>query len=96
MNVTLCLILIVIVSCLVLYVLAKFCRYLQDENTRLELELSKQKHANEEYCQYIKQISSITKTKDKVAEKIREAKNDEEILDIIAGLVSNNNDLVRK
>lgn len=66
------------------------------EIKRLTEELEAQKKVSEELLTYTKEISKITGDKDKVADQINEAKNDEEVLAIIAGLVRTNNDRVHK
>lgn len=66
------------------------------EIKRLEGELEGQKKINQELLQYTKEISKIYSDKEDVAQQIQEAKNDEEVMAIIAGLVHTNNDRVRK
>ena len=65
------------------------------EIKRLTEELEAQKKVSEELCRYAKEIANINGDKDTVAQKIKEAENDEEVLAIIAGLVRTNNDRVR-
>ena len=96
MSVTLILIIALIVALAVIIFVAKMCRSLQEEKTRLEMELSKQKNISEELKRYTEELVKINGDKDKVADKIREAQSDEEVLDIIAGLVHANNNRVRK
>ena len=67
----------------------------KNEIKRLTAELEAQKRVSEELCQYAKEIAKINGDKDSVAQKIKEAKNDEEVLAVIAGLVSTNNNRVR-
>lgn len=67
-----------------------------NEIKRLTAELEAQKRINEELLNYTKEIAKINGDKDDVAEKIKEAENDEEVLSIIAGLVNTNNNRVRK
>lgn len=66
------------------------------EIKRLTAQLEGQKRINEELLQYTKQITKINGDKEEVAQQIQEAKNDEEVLAIIAGLVRTNNDKLRK
>lgn len=61
----------------------------------LQAELRAQEKISQELQQYIKEIAKIDSDKEDVAQKIQEAKNDEEVLAIIAGLVSANNNRVR-
>ena len=95
MSVTLVLILALAVALLVIILVAKMCRNLQEEKTRLEVELLKQKNTAQQLRLYAEELVKITGDKEKVADQIKEAKSDEEILDIIAGLVHANNDRVR-
>jgi flagellar biosynthesis/type III secretory pathway M-ring protein FliF/YscJ len=95
MSVTLVLILALAVALLVIILVAKMCRNLQEEKTRLEVELSKQKNTAQQLRLYAEELVKITDDKEKVADQIKEAKSDEEILAIIAGLVHANNDRVR-
>ena len=66
------------------------------EIKRLEAELDGQKKVNQELLQYTKEIAKINSDKEEVAQQIQEAENEEELLAIIAGLVRDNNDRVRK
>ena len=66
------------------------------EVNRLTTALNSQKKICEELSHYAQEIVKINGDKDNVAQKIEEAKNDEEVLSVIAGLVSANNDRVRK
>lgn len=66
------------------------------EIKRLTAELEAQKKISQELLQYTKEITKINGDKEEVAQQIQEAKNDEEVLAIIAGLVNSNNDRVRK
>ena len=68
----------------------------RNEIKRLTAELEAQKRINEELLNYTKEIAKINGDKDNVAEQIKEAENDEEVMAIIAGLVRTNNDRVRK
>ena len=61
----------------------------------LQTELEAQEKISQELQQYIKEIAKIDSDKEDVAQQIQEAKNDEEVLAIIAGLVSTNNNRVR-
>ncbi len=66
------------------------------EIKRLEAELDGQKKINQELLQYTKEIAKINSDKEDVAQQIQEAENEEELMAIIAGLVHDNNDRVRK
>ena len=78
------------------YAAIKSSRKKDQEIKRLEAELDGQKKVNQELLQYTKEIAKINSDKEEVAQKIQEAENDEEVMAIIAGLVSDNNDRVRK
>ena len=66
------------------------------EIQRLTDALNAQKKVSEELCFYVEEIARKNSDKDKVSEQIKEAKNDEEVLAIVAGLVNANNNRVRK
>ena len=78
------------------YVAIKTLQKKTQEINRLQTELRAQEKISQELQQYIKEIAKINSDKEDVAQQIQEAKNDEEVLAIIAGLVSTNNDRVRK
>ena len=80
----------------VVYVAIKTLQKKTQEINRLQTELEAQEKISQELQQYIKEIAKINSDKEDVAQQIQEAKNDEEVLAIIAGLVSTNNDRVRK
>lgn len=80
----------------VAYVAIKGLKKANAEVKRLTAELDGQKKICQELLQYTKEIAKIDSDKEDVAQQIQEAKNDEEVLAIIAGLVSTNNDRVRK
>ena len=90
--------------CFALFLMLAFAVYaaiktLQEktkEINRLQTELRAQKKISQELQQYIKEIAKINSDKEDVAQQIQEAKNDEELLAIIAGLVRDNNDRVCK
>lgn len=89
--------------CAALFIMLAFAVYaaiktLQKKNqeiNRLQTELRAQEKISQELQQYIKEIAKINSDKEDVAQQIQEAKNDEEVLAIIAGLVSANNNRVR-
>ena len=80
----------------VVYVTIKNRKAQNNEIKRLTAELESQKKVSQELQQYIKEIAKINSDKEDVAQQIQGAKNDEEVLAIIAGLVKSNNDRVRK
>lgn len=95
MNITLVLALALIIAIGVSVIFFKLCRDLKKETKRLTSELEAQKKVSQELCFYAEQIARINGDQDKVSKQITEAKNDEEVLAIIAGLVRSNNDRVR-
>ena len=80
----------------VFYVALKTQNANKKEIKRLTEELEAQKKNSEELCEYIKKNADIKSDKEKVAQKIKEAENNEEVMAIIAGLVHANNNSVRK
>lgn len=80
----------------VVYTTLKDRKASKEEIKRLTAQLEAQKRISQELVAYTKEMAKISSDKDKVAEQIEEAKNDEEVMAIIAGLVSANNDRVRK
>ena len=79
----------------VAYVALKDRKKYQKETKRLAEELEAQKQISAELVEYTKQIAKINGDKDKFADQKNEAENDEEVLNIIAGLVITNNNRVR-
>ena len=96
MSVTLVLILALAVALFVIILVAKTCRSLQEEKTRLEMELSKQKSNMAYLVKHAEEIATIEKDKDQVQEDIRNAKSDEEVADIINTIININNAGVRQ
>lgn len=78
-----------------IYAAIKSLHKKNQEIKRLEAELDGQKKVNQELLQYTKEIATINSDKEEVAQQIQEAENDEEVMAIIAGLVSANNNRVR-
>ena len=78
------------------YAAIKTLRAKTAEIKSLTAELETQEKISQELQQYIKEIAKINSDKEDVAQQIQEAKNDEEVMAIIAGLVRSNNDRVRK
>ena len=83
---------IILILALVLFFLFKAYRSQGKEIKRLTAELEAQKLVSEELCFYAEQIARINGDKDEDSQKIREAKNNEEVLAVVAGLVRSNND----
>jgi flagellar biosynthesis/type III secretory pathway M-ring protein FliF/YscJ len=90
--------------CLALFLMLAFAVYAaikslqknRAEIKRLTAELEAQKKVNIELANYAAQIAKINGDQSEVTQQIEEAENEEEVLAIIAGLVSTNNDRVRK
>lgn len=80
----------------VAYVAIKGLKKANAEVKRLTAELDGQKKISQELLQYTKEIAKIDSGKEDVAQQIQEAENEEELMAIIAGLVRDNNDRVRK
>jgi uncharacterized protein YlxW (UPF0749 family) len=80
----------------VVYVTIKNRKAQNNEIKRLTAELETQKKMCGELTHYVKEIAKVNDDKESVSQKIKEAENDEEVLSIIAGLVSANNNRVRK
>ena len=96
MTLTIALVFFIVILVVTLYFLGRICKGLQEDYSNLQIELSKQKKVACELTEYIKQLTKINDDMENVADKIKEAENDEELLEIIAGLVCTNNDRVRK
>lgn len=80
----------------ILYVGAKMVKSKNKEISTLKSELEKQKQVSIELYKHSAEVSKIEKEKDETMQKISEAKTDEEVLDIINGIIDSNNDRVRK
>lgn len=85
-----------VILAFVIYAAIKNLHKKDQEIKRLEAELDGQKKVNQELLQYTKEIVKINSDKEEVAQQIQEAENEEEVMAIIAGLVRDNNDRVRK
>lgn len=68
----------------------------KEEKKRLEEELSKKQELITELYKHSDEITKIRKTQSQIDQKINEAKTDEEISNIISGILAANNDRVRK
>lgn len=96
MKLALVLIIVVVILVITLYFLGRICKSLQEEVNYLNVELAKQKKVCKELRDYTEQLVKINGDKDNVAQKIKEAESDEEVLSIVAGIVNANNNRVRK
>jgi predicted Holliday junction resolvase-like endonuclease len=87
---------IIVVLGAVIYALIRDRKSLKKEITHLTSELYKANQNATHLAEYIKKVQDI-KSKEKITnQKIKEAKNDEEVLSIIADIVNDNNNRVRK
>ena len=80
----------------VVYVAIKRLRAKSDEVKRLNGELEKQKQNMAYLVKHAEEIAKIESDEDKVQEEIRNAKTDEEVVDIINAIININNARVRK
>lgn len=87
---------IIIILSGIIYILVKEKKSLKKRNSQLLSELNKANQNSIQLAEYIKKMQDI-KAEEKVTnQKIKEAKDDEEILSIIADIVNDNNARVRK
>lgn len=80
----------------VLYIVAHLCKKLQIENNQLQEENAKQKATIVDMYKHAEELAQIQKDKSEVNQKIKEAKTDEEISEIINGIIAANNAKLRK
>ena len=78
------------------YVVIKTYKSKNDEIKRLTGELEKQKQNMAYLVKHAEEIAKIESDEDKVQEEIRNAKTDEEVVDIINAIININNARVRK
>lgn len=80
----------------IIYITAHLCRKLQAENNQIKQELEQQKATIVEMYKYADELAMIKKDKSEVNKQINEAKTDEEIANIIGGIIAANNERLRK
>lgn len=80
----------------IIYALLRDRKSLKKEITQLTSELYKANQNATNLAKYISQMQEIKSKEKETNNKIKEAKNDEEILSIIADIVNDNNARVRK
>ena len=80
----------------VAYVALKISKTQKNEIKRLSAQLESQKRVSENLVKHAQELSKIKGDKEEVAQKISEAKTDEEVNDIISNLIRANNNRVRK
>lgn len=66
------------------------------ENERLKNELEKQKKNVAILARYVEDLTEVKNDKDKVLQRIQEAKTDEEFNTIIGDIIARNNERVQK
>lgn len=79
----------------VIYVLVKDKKSLNREILSLKNALSSARQNVIQLTDYIEKLRKIKKENDKLSDKIRNAKTDEEIYNVIADIISDNNDRVQ-
>jgi predicted Holliday junction resolvase-like endonuclease len=89
-------ILIIVFLGVVIYFLLKNKKKLKKEISQLTSELYKSNQNAVRLAEYIEKVQKIESDEKTTNEKIKEAKTDEEIMDLITGIVSNNNSRVRQ
>lgn len=79
----------------VIYVLVKDKKSLNREILSLKNALSSARQNVIQLTEYIEKLRKIKKENGKLSDKIRNAKTDEEIYNVIADIISDNNDRVQ-
>lgn len=79
----------------IIYTLIKKNREIKKDRERLETELVSVKANLTSMTVYIQKILAIKNDTQTTVEKIKEAKNDEEVLNILADIISSNNNRVQ-
>ena len=95
MSLTVTLLIVIAVMLVLIFVTAHITRKLQDENTKLKEETTKQKATIVEMYNHAEELAQIQQDKSEVNQKINEAKTDEEISQIINGIIATNNSKLR-
>lgn len=83
---------LLVICIAVIYVLIKDRKNLKKEISRLNDEVASAKMNVEQMRSYVDTILDVKKDKEKISERIKEAKTDEEVNSIIADIVHTNND----
>lgn len=79
-----------------LYIVSHLCKKLQAENNELQIANEVQKATIIDMYKHAEELAQIQKDKSEVNQKIKEAKTDEEISEIINGIIAANNAKLRK
>lgn len=95
MNWPLTFIITIGILAVIIIAMAKVCRGLQEENTKLKDETTQQKVTIVEMYHHAEELAQIQQDKSDVNKKINEAKTDEEITGIINSIIHINNDKLR-
>lgn len=95
MNWPLTLIITIGILVVLLFAIAKICKGLQEENTKLKDENLKQKNTIVEMYRHAEEVAQIQQDKSEINQKINEAKTDEEITEIINSIINLNNGKLR-
>jgi len=82
---------IVAILALVIYALVKKIQSLKLENTKLNTALSSAKENVSQLVDYIENVQKIKIAEKSTADKIKEAKTDEEVYDIVSSIIKSNN-----
>ena len=79
----------------VVYTLEKRLKAKKKENAELNNRLQSARINIEQLSKYIDDVLKIKKDEKSISQKIKEAENDEEVYNIIAGIIADNNDRVQ-
>ena len=96
MSLTITLAVACVILALLIFVAASRCRSLIQQNKAQKEEIEKQKEIVVEVYKHAEEVAKIKKDQSQVNQKINEAKTDEEISNIISGILAANNNRVRK
>ena len=96
MSLTITLAVACVILALLIFVAASRCKSLIAQNKAQKEEIEKQKEIVVEVYKHAEEVAKIKKDQSQVNQKINEAKTDEEISNIISGILAANNNRVRK
>ena len=96
-TVTLILVLIAVIVTLgaVVYVLAKRIKEIKKEKSDLQNRLESARVNVEQLSKYIDKVLKIKSDEKSISQKIKEAESDEEVYNIIADIIADNNNRVQ-
>lgn len=95
MSLTVTLLIAIAVLSFLCFVAAHYARQLKSENCKLKDENEKQRATIVEMYNHAEELAQIHQDKSEVDQKINEAKTDEEISEIINGIIAANNSKLR-